>query len=44
LIEVAQVTAFKRTAELAGLLREMESLPDHVIDQRRERFIEECAA
>jgi hypothetical protein len=44
LVEVAQATGFKRTGELIALLREMESLPDREIDQRCERFIEECAA
>lgn len=43
LARVAEVVAFKYTAPLLSLLREMETLPDQEIDQRTERFIAECA-
>ena len=42
LVEVAQATGFEHTRELLTLLREMEGLPDGEIDQRSERFIQEC--
>jgi hypothetical protein len=44
LVDVALATGFKRADELVALLLEMESLPDAAVDQRCERFIEECAA
>jgi hypothetical protein len=43
LIEVAEATGFTRTADLVAVLHEMESLPDSAVDERSERFIEECA-
>jgi hypothetical protein len=44
LAEVAEAVGFNHTPRLLALLREMEALPDAEIDERAERFIQECLA